>query len=184
MRCRAFRARSRCCCIEIEGRRANEERDSRSRSRDAPEESTTCSTSSLGTPTQGSATMAEPTSLARRPPGTRRTEYVFSLAELRGKSGKAQSKNSSFFPARYDATPGADVSISRYWVTPGRALCVVWRCHPRVATFAGHSDLSERSASLPLKPRAVLNGASTPGQAADANIVQLRLGAFRRASGA
>ena len=141
MRCRAFRARFRCCCIEIEGRRANEERDSRSRSRDASEESTTCSTSSLGTPTQGSATMAEPTSLARRPPGTRRTEYVFSLAELRGKSGKAQSKNSSFFPARYDATPGADVSISRYWVTPGRALCVVWRCHPRVATF----DRTERS---------------------------------------
>ena len=183
MRCCAFRARSRCCCIEIEGRRANEERDSRSRSRDASEESTTCSTSSWGL-IRKTLRLWQTNILARRPPGTRRTEYVFSLAELRGKSGKAQSKNSSFFPARYDATPGADVSISRYWVTPGRALCVVWRCHPRVATF----DRTERSVGTLCVFAAEAPGSvercKTSGQAADATIVQLRLGAFRRACGA
>ena len=141
MRCRAFRARSRCCCIEIEGRRANEERDcSRSRSRDAPEEPTTCSTSSWGL-LRKTLRLWQTNILARRPPGTRRTEYVFRLAELRGKSGKAQSKNSSFSPARHDATPGADVSIFSVLRTASRALCVVWRCHQRVAKF----DRTQRS---------------------------------------
>ena len=185
MRCRAFRARSRCCCIEIEGRRANEERDcSRSRSRDAPEEPTTCSTSSWGLLRKTLRTMAD-NILARRPPGTRRTDYVFSLAELRGKSGKAhQSKNSSFSPARHDATPGADVSIFQVLRTASRALCVVWRCHPRVATFAR----TQRSVGTLCVSAAEAPGSvercKTSGQAADATIVQLRLGAFRRACGA
>ena len=90
----------------VEGRRANEERDcSRSRSRDAPEEPTTCSTSSWGL-IRKTLPLWQTNILARRPPGTRRTEYVFSLAEVGGKSGKAQFKNSSFSPVRHDATPG------------------------------------------------------------------------------
>ena len=59
--------------------------------------------------------------LARRPPGTRRTEHVFSLAKLGGKSGKAQAKNSPFSSVRHDATPGGGVSISQ----------VLGDCRPR-----------------------------------------------------
>jgi hypothetical protein len=49
----------------------------------------------------------------------------------------------------------------------------------------GHSDLLERSASLSsAEARGIVSGASRPGQAADATIVQLRLVAFPRACGA
>ena len=116
--------------------------------------------------------------LARRPPGTRRTEYVFSLAEVGGKSGKAQSKNSSFSPARHDATPGADVSIFQVLRTASRALCVVWRCHPRVAKF----DRTQRSVGTlcvsAAEAQGIVERCKTSGQAADATIDELRLSAF------
>ena len=122
--------------------------------------------------------------LARRPPGTRRTEYVFSLADLRGKSGKAQSKNSSFSTVRHDATPGADVSVFQVLGDCRPRPVFVWRCHPRVATFARtQRSVATLCVSAAEAPSSV-ERSKTSGQAADATIVQLRLSAFRRACGA
>ena len=118
------------------------------------------------------------------PPGTRRTDYVFSLAEVGGKSGKAQSKNSSFSTVRHDATPGADVSVFQVLGDCRPRPVFVWRCHPRLASF----DRTERSVrtlcvSAAEAPSSV-ERSKTSGQAADATIVELRLSAFRRACGA
>ena len=44
-------------------------------------------------------------------------------------------------------------------MTAGRALCLCGDAARASRRLLGHSDLLERSASLPLKPRAVLNGA-------------------------
>ena len=52
--------------------------------------------------------------------------------------------------------------FSRYWVTADRALCLCGDATRASRRLIGQSDLFERSASLPLKPRAVLNGARRP----------------------
>ena len=109
--------------------------------------------------------------LGRRPPGTRGTEHVFSLADVGGKSGKAQSKNSSFSPVRHDATPGADVSVFQVLGDCRPRPVFVWRCHPRVASF----DRTERSirtlcVSAAEAPSS-FKRCKTSGQAADATIV-------------
>ena len=63
-------------------------------------------------------------------------------------------------------------------------LVFVWRCRPRVASF----DRTERSVGTLCVSAAEAPGSversKRSGQAADATIVQLRLGAFRRACGA
>ena len=184
MRCHAFQARFRCCCIEIEGR----SEQTRSVTLALGPETRMKSRRSARRPRGGllreTLRLWRSQHLGRRPPGTRGTEYVFSLAEVGGKSGKAQSKNSSFSPVRHDATAGADVSIFSVLRTANRALCVVWRCHPRVASF----DRTERSirtlcVSAAEAPSS-FKRCKTSTQDGDENIVQLRLSAFRRACGA
>ena len=111
MRCHAFQARFRCCCIEIEGR----SEQTRSLTLALGPETRMKSRRSARRPRGGllRETLRQWRSqhLGRRPAGTRGTEHVFSLADVGGKSGKAQSKNSSLSPVRYDATPGGDVSV-------------------------------------------------------------------------
>jgi hypothetical protein len=62
---------------------------------------------------------------ARRPPGTRRTEYALLPAESESKSGKAQSRKQFFLYAKARRDAGG---ICEYFpgtvVTAGRALCL------------------------------------------------------------
>ena len=62
---------------------------------------------------------------ARRPPGTRRTEYVLPIRDSESKSGKAQSRKQFFLYAKARRDAGG---ICEYFpgtvVTAGRALCL------------------------------------------------------------
>ena len=61
---------------------------------------------------------------------------LFSLPSRSRRAARLNLESCSFSTLRHDATPGACKCIFQVLRTAGRALCVVWRCHPRVATFA------------------------------------------------
>ena len=117
-RCHAFRARSGCCCFEIEGR----SKQTRSVALALGPETRMKSRQPARRPRGGllreTLRLWRSQHLGRRPHGTRGTEHVFYFAKLRGKSGKAQAKSSPFSPVRHDATAGGGCEYF-----PGRANC-------------------------------------------------------------
>ena len=105
-RCHAFRARSGCCCFETEGRSEQTRSVALALGPETRMKSRRPARRPRGGLLRETLRLWRSQHLGRRPAGTRGTEHVFSLADVGGKSGKAQSKNSSLSPVRYDATPG------------------------------------------------------------------------------
>ena len=81
------------------------------------------------------------------------------LPRSEGRAARLNLESCSFSPLRHDATPGVCEYFPGTAVTAGRALCLCGDAARASRSLIGHSDLLERSASLPLKPGAVLNGA-------------------------
>ena len=136
MRCHAFRARPRCCCFETEGRSEQTRSVALALGPETRMKSRRPARRPRGGLLRETLRLWRSQHLGRRPPGTRGTEHVFSLAKLRWKSGKAQAKNSSLSPVRYDATPGSDVSICSVLRTASRALVCCAAMPPARREFA------------------------------------------------
>ena len=76
------------------------------------------------------------------------------------------------------------MSICSVLRTASRAVCVVRRCHPRVASLLGHSDLFGTLCDAAAEARGITDGSKRgEDKVGDANIVQVRLGPFQGLAG-